>query len=307
MQSLLTAHRRTPYYRSKGNNMTEQQPTVPGKLVKMSNDFVRGQLRLRNTVAAKVFISVISCIAPDDKDFQEYSIPVSSVLLDAGGKDYVLLHKALDNVAENIVTIPKSDGPKPSFDKYPLFAKIGYNRENGTITAQVHPDLKPYFFQLARYVLFNRIDALMLSGGYSLKLYMLLMSYAKTHANVEISLENLHFTLETEGTLKSRFPDFRRFVLERAHKEISDKTGLVYEWEPVMLGRKVIAINFIFSAKVFAEKEEAKKLKSAAQDRNANLAAMKCLREKNVPLNAKCPDKSRRLAKCRRCERIREL
>ena len=76
---------------------------------------------------------------------------------------------------------------------------------------------------------------------YSIRIYELLKSYAFTkHHNFE--LEQLKKTLGCEHY--TRFPDFRRKVIEVAVKEINQYTDLEVSWRPITKGKKVIEIDF---------------------------------------------------------------
>ena len=44
-----------------------------------------------------------------------------------------------------------------------------------------------------------------------------------------------------------KYTDFKRFVLDKAHRDINEKTSLNYEWEPLKTKNKVTALRFIFS------------------------------------------------------------
>ena len=46
-----------------------------------------------------------------------------------------------------------------------------------------------------------------------------------------------------------RFPDFRRFVLEKAQSEINELTDINMSFEPIKTGRKVTSIKFIIEEK----------------------------------------------------------
>ena len=47
----------------------------------------------------------------------------------------------------------------------------------------------------------------------------------------------------------NRFPDFRRFVLEKAQSEINELTDITIEFDPIKTGRKVTSIKFIIEEK----------------------------------------------------------
>jgi len=64
-----------------------------------------------------------------------------------------------------------------------------------------------------------------------------------------------------------RYQDFKRFVLEKAHKDISKHTTVRYEWEPIKKGKAVVAIRFIFSG---GKKSIVAKEKKAVSDHKTN-------------------------------------
>ena len=56
-----------------------------------------------------------------------------------------------------------------------------------------------------------------------------------------------------------RFPDFRRYVIEIAMREINEMTDLQISYETMTKGRKVIKIKFVLSTKSPIEQVMAKK------------------------------------------------
>ena len=76
---------------------------------------------------------------------------------------------------------------------------------------------------------------------YSIRIYELLKSYAFTKRH-EFDLEQLKRSLGCQHY--TRFPDFRRKVIEVAVKEINQYTDLEVSWEPVTKGKKVIGVYF---------------------------------------------------------------
>ena len=86
--------------------------------------------------------------------------------------------------------------------------------------------------------------------------------------------------LEVPASMK-RYPDFRRFVLEKAHKDIS-KTTFFYEWEPIKQGRTVVAIRFIFNKREVKEFEFQKKIKETPRRNKHFLLALSCSQGKKL-------------------------
>lgn len=291
----------------------EKQLTLPGTIVKKSNEIVRAKMRLDNVYAARVFTSVISCIKDGDKDFKEYTIPASVIILpeDKGGSRYKFIEQALKTITGYVVemALPIEDEQnekEPPYAMYPLFSKAQYRK--GKITAQVHPDLKPHFIALAgQFTSYNLLDYLKLSSTYSQRLFEILNSYAKTNTSVTILLPDLHRMLDATESLKKDFAQFRRRALEIAYKEINEKTDLEYEWEPIKTGRTVVSIEFIFSKKA---KEEAQK-KQAEKERKALnkhvQQALSCWKEKggkDALEKGKCPTAKPKAKKCIACKKM---
>ena len=290
----------------------EKQLTLPGTIGKKSNEIVRAKMRLDNVYAARVFTSVISCIKEGDKDFKEYIIPASAIILpgDKGGSRYKFIEQALKTITGYVVEMAlpiedEQDEKEPPYALMPLFAYAEYRK--GKITAQIHPKLKPHFIALAgQFTSYNLLDYLKLSGTYSQRIFEILNSYAKTNTSVTISLPDLHKMLNVPVSLE-RYGDFRRKVLEKAHKEINEKTDLEYEWEPVKEGRGIGAIEFIFSKKA---KEEAQK-KQAEKERKALnkyvQQALDCWKEKggkDALEKGKCPTAKPKTKKCIACKKM---
>lgn len=285
--------------------MATKQLTLPGALVKKSNEFVRSRLKLDSATAGKIFTSIIACIRPEDKDFKDYQIPALALFQpgDKGGRSYSLVRSALKTITSYVVEMDLSEGIEPDYVMYPLFAKATY--KNGIITAQVHPDLKSHFIELAKFTQYNLLDYLVLSSTYSQRLFEILNSYEKTCPSIKISLDQLHFMLNTPESFRQRFPDFRRKVLETAHSEITQKTRLEYEWTPIKQGRTVVSIHFIFSKKALEERKKEEQQKWSQQQRKYIKPALDCAKKMRQEfVEGKCPKEKKKTIKCRMCKNM---
>ena len=287
--------------------MAMKQLTLPSELVKKSNDFVRSRVKLENATAGRIFTSVVSCIRPEDKDFKDYQVSVSSLFPvdeNAAGSQYSLVRKALKVISGYVVEMDTSEGPEPDYVMYPLFAKAQYKK--GVITAQIHPDLKPHFLKLGGlFTQYPLMHYLLLSSTYSQRIFEILCSYEKSFPVKEIPLEQLHFMLDTTPSLKQDFAQFRRRVLDQAHKEITTKTELEYEWSPVKKGRLVTGIRFVFSKKALEERQQEAQRKDSAQVRKYSPKTLACYREtKDLFKNGKCPKEKRKTLKCQLCKKL---
>ena len=91
--------------------------------------------------------------------------------------------------------------------------------------------------------------------------------------------------LDIPKSMQNDFAQFRRRVLEKAHADITEKTSLRFEWEPVKAGRSVERILFTFGpgrrAIAEAEKKKAKEDKQRRLQAQRFIRATDCAKTKN--------------------------
>lgn len=109
--------------------------------------------------------------------------------------------------------------------------------------------MQPYLLELKGcFTVYNLTEYLSLPSLYSQRIFEITKSLANSKdGEAIISMADLHRFLDSPKSFQANFKDFRRFVLEKAHKDITEKTSFRFEWEPVKVGRSVEKIRFIFS------------------------------------------------------------
>ena len=111
--------------------------------------------------------------------------------------------------------------------------------------------------------------------------------------------------LNTPESFRKNFKDFRRWVLEKAYKDISKHTTLSYEWEPIKKGRSVDSIRFIFSkaksSLVAKIKKEKKLLSESKQSNKMFQIAMACFKERGLD----CDGCNQSTTICEICKKVR--
>uniref|UniRef100_UPI003FEE3322 replication initiation protein n=1 Tax=Faecalibacterium prausnitzii TaxID=853 RepID=UPI003FEE3322 len=155
---------------------------------------------------------------------------------------------------------------------------------DGIITGKFHHELKTFFLGLKeKFTQFNLMQYMQLPSIYSQKLYAFLKSW-DDKPDVTVSVIELHEMLDTPESFRTNFKELRRWVLEKAHKDIVGKTQLYYEWEPIKRGRAIIAVRFIFGAErslpVAKKKADGAREKQSQLNNAAAITAMKCLKER---------------------------
>jgi hypothetical protein len=246
--------------------MAEEQIVLPGKVVKKSNVLCRARWAVESVIEPRLVALVAARVHQDDEGFFDYTIPVRELMLGAndGGETYRTIGAVARSLTSRTITV-QEEGSR-SFACYAVFAKCSYDDKAKTIHASFHPDLKPHYLGLkAKFTEYNLLEYLTLPSIYSQRIFEILRSW-DDQQEVTITLANLHEMLNVPETLRANFAFFRRRVLEKAHKDITAKTDLVYQWEPIRQGKgkAVTAIRFVFGLGEIAKmKEAAKKQKQA--------------------------------------------
>lgn len=261
--------------------MSMQQLTLPGDIVKKSNTLIRNKISIESVTSARVLASLIATIRVDDTEFKDlYKIKVSDFIADDSGRGYKNVKLACDELAKSFVSFENKK--EKDYDVLPFFMSISLRK--GVITAKFNPLTKPYLLELKEnFTQYNVLEYLKLPSIYSQRMFELLKSYSKL-PECFFTIEELHRILNVPDSF-NRYPDFRRRVLDKAHKDINAKTGLKYEWEAVKKGKSVIGIRFIFSNKrmlstrAVVKKEE--QVKTSKENNKIYLIATDCAKNKN--------------------------
>lgn len=265
--------------------MAKSEIVEPREIIKADNTFFRVRCKVKNLIATRIVMAFASLVDESDlnenKRFLKYKIDSASILdgIDAGGNYYNQLREAAYTLIDQKLEQRKH---KNHFKVYTLFSTIEY--ENGIITGEFHADLLPFFLGLKKQ--FTRMSLgqyLKLPSIYSQKIFGYLTSWSGT-PEVEISVSDLHEMLDTPESLRKNFKELRRWVLEKAHKDITGLTSLQYEWEPVKKGRAVVAVRFIFSRRratlISTKKATEAQARNSARNNRAYNAAAECAQRK---------------------------
>lgn len=225
--------------------MAQRQLVIPGPVVKKSNALARASWSVKSVYEPRLVALVASRVRVDDQDFQDYEIPLSELLGGAvDGRTRQLVAEVVEGLLGRILTLPRPNG----WAKCNVFSWCEYDSKAGCIRARFDPGLKEHYLNLqSHFTQYSLMEFLMLPSTYSQRLFEVLKSWSSLPEAV-IDLSDLFQMLDAPASLQ-RYPDFRRFVLEKAHKDITKQTGLRYEWEPIKKGRAVASIRFTFGAR----------------------------------------------------------
>lgn len=229
------------------------------KVVK-HNDLVQKSRFSLSLAEQKTINFLISLIKPkkDITDIQplEYEFDIKQYCKICGidyknGENYKMVRENLKSLRDKSVIMTKPDGTETSVS---WVNKFWSNKGKGWAKIRFDEDIAPYLFELlentTRYQLLN---VLPMKSKYSVRLYEICRSWCGLQSHT-YKLENLRKLLDISDDEFKRYPDFRRYVLETAQKEINEFTDITVYFEPMSKGRKVEQIRIHIKEKSEIEK-----------------------------------------------------
>lgn len=167
----------------------------------------------------------------------------------ASGKNYADVKATLKKLSDCSMWITFPENPNEEV-LCRWLSKVRTNKQSGIAHIELDRDMVPYLFDLrekfTRYQLFNILS---MKSGYSIRLYEVFKSYAFQKYKI-YDLDDLkRILLVQDVKTYSRFPDFRRTVLDKALSEINSLTDINVTYETINKGRKVTGIKFYIKNK----------------------------------------------------------
>ena len=215
-----------------------------------------------------VALAIISKISPNDTDFQQYELTPSELSELTGIRAEHLSGKRMDGICLNLITTAFTIKTEKSVIHVPFFIKAERLIGSGSIFFQFSPELKPHLLELKGNFTKYRLNVLsMISGAYSKRIYELLVQWKTYKKPWELELNEFKEMLFIDKKKHQRFNNFRR-ILDQAHKEISGKSDIDFDWKPITKGRKVIALQFLVRVKEKKKTLTTDKVASVSQCRD---------------------------------------
>lgn len=274
--------------------MAEKQLTLPGEIVKKSNELARAKWPITSDYEPRLVALVACRVRPDDEDLKAYYIPISDILGQEPGSKNRHRLKAIVKALMSKPLVIKRPGGGWAF--YNVFVKCAYTPGDEYVEVQFHPDMLPHYLGLSnKFTKYSIIEYLSIPSGFSKRLFEVLRSW-DDKKEITIPLDELRGMVGLDDKAMTRWVDFKRYVLDRGKKHISAKTGMVFDFYPQKQGRAVCAVRFVFDreSRKIAAQEEGQKSNEKKVEALKN--AYRCWKEKG----GKCKSKSKKL-QCQLC------
>jgi len=218
------------------------------KVVK-SNEIIQKSRFQLSAQEQKIILYMISKIKPNDEEFivQDFRIlefcKVCGIENDSGS-NYKAVKDTIKALADKSLWIMQDNGAEVLVR---WINKAWVNKKSGTVKLRLDDDMKPYLLQLSeKFTQYELLYALAMPSQYSIRLYEILKSYEWKGPTI-FDIDDLKHMLSAENY--TRFPDFKRYVLDIAMRDINDLSDLTAKFEIIKVGRKFGKIKFFMKIK----------------------------------------------------------
>jgi plasmid replication initiation protein len=246
----------------------EQIKKVKGqRKVEVKNDWI---IQHNNLIEARYKLSLqekrvvlwlLTQIKPEDCDFKAHKLEIAEFSKTIGLKlnnQYSQFQEVTSNLMKRVLRIyePKTT----SILQIAWLSSAHYKLREGYVLLEFSPKLKPYLLQLkSHFTKLSLSDMLQFTSIYTIRFYELLEQY-EIVGRRKTDIKELREYCGIASNEYNNYHDFKRYVLERATKEINEKTDLTIDYQEVKESRKIVAIEWTI------KKQEKKKLDSTFKE-----------------------------------------
>lgn len=203
----------------------------------------------------RLVLLVMSMIRKDDPHMKCYRFPAKDVLNFLGlrsNKDaYRELRKTTKNLVTRAVDIDlEGDGDYIQFQWMSYARYISAEKsEQGyaELELQVHSMMKPFLLELReKFSSLPFAEIAQLPSYHSIRLFEILwaQSHQGQRPRIYLELSELKTMLDVEKNYPN-FYDFKRRVIDKAKRDLSEKTPVKFTYETKKQGRKVVGVWFV--------------------------------------------------------------
>ena len=206
-----------------------------------ANSLVSARYRL-SLGEQRMVLMMICKIGYEDEAFQGYEIPIKELADTLQINEDCAYREAnaiTDKLLKRMLRIKRADG---SLLKCNWIAEAIH--QPGSVTLTPAPSLRPYLLELReRFTIVPLAQIKELRSQYSVRIYMLLRQHLGL-GRFELTVDDFKAMLGIEEQYQ-KFNELRRWVLEAAQKELSEKADLSFKLETAKTGKFITRLKFI--------------------------------------------------------------
>ncbi len=226
----------------------KEEDFAKSQLIVKSNNLVEASYRLSLQEQRILFI-IISMIKPEDQDFETYKIEIQNFMRlvgVTGHSKYEEMKTLTKKLRERTLVIKNLN--EDTETQVGWVSSFKYFNREGYVQARLDPELKPYFLNLKeRFTQYQLENIIRLKSPYSIRIYELLKQYQRIGERY-FTVAAIKKTLGIQADEYKLYGHFKDRVLNRAKKEIPQKTDIRFNFKEQKEGRKVVGIYFFIKA-----------------------------------------------------------
>ena len=213
------------------------------KVVK-ANDLIQKSRFHLSLQEQKIILYLISKIKPEDMELKEHIFDILDFCKVCGldkrsGENYRYIKQTLKDLRDKSIWVELNNGMETTLA---WLDKVTMQRTGGKVIIKFDDMMKPYLLHLQeKFTQYELLYTLAMRSQYSIRLYELLKSYEYKKRWI-FDIEDLKRLLSAQNY--TRFPDFKRKVLDISMREINSLSDLVVTYEIIKEGRRYAKIEF---------------------------------------------------------------
>ena len=225
--------------------------SLRGKNVVMSNAISRAAQSLSLAEKRIIFAAIAQMggkYAPVRITAQEYANTFGMPLKQA----YSQLKEASENFFNRYIRFKLNEVSEIDVDVWKIRWLGAYKYNDGEANVLLHftPQVMPYLCELEdNFTKYQLSQACALRSVHSwrlLELFEQMNTNKENNGWLSISLEDFHHAMESPDSYKTTFGLLRKYMIEPAVKEFTEKDHWMIDWKPIKKGRKVVRLEFWF-------------------------------------------------------------
>lgn len=237
---------------------------IKHELVVQHNNLIEARYRL-SLQEKRVILWLLTQIRPNDEDFKLHKLEIAEFSRMTGlaiDNQYSKLQEVTLNLMKRILKIYESHSN--SILQIAWLSLARYHLTKGYVELRFDPTLKPYLLELkSQFTKLSIGDMMQLTSIYAMRFYELLKQY-ESIGQRKINVEDLREYCGIAKNEYKRYNDFKKDILERAKKEINEKTDIVIDYQEIKQSRKIVTIEWTIKKK---DPHREEKLKLADQQK----------------------------------------
>ena len=167
---------------------------------------------------------------------------------------YDQLKAAVENIFDRYLQFQVWEGKKEGIERIRWIGGYRYFDKEGYVRFGFSNEIFPYLFELGgQFTQYQLKQAAALRSLHSWRLLELFEQMRKslngtknTDGWLSMPIEEFWHAMEAKDSHRKNFNNLRKWIIEPAVKELTEKDGWLIEWEAVKSGRRVASLRFKF-------------------------------------------------------------